>query len=50
MWVIAHHDPMAYNEPGQPPRVAIEEKQLSGIANDLSMPPLSISLYELPVQ
>jgi len=28
--------------------VTIEEKQLSGIANDLSVPPLSISLYELP--
>ncbi len=48
LWIVANSDPMAYNEPGQPPRVTIEEKQLSGIANDLSVPPLSISLYELP--
>ena len=43
MWVIAHSDPMAYNEPGQPPRVVIEQKQLRSISNELSVPPLSIS-------
>ncbi|MHC4889141.1 MAG: beta-L-arabinofuranosidase domain-containing protein, partial [Planctomycetota bacterium] len=45
--LIAHSDPMAYNEPGKPPQVVIEEKLIQGISNKLSMPPLSISLYEL---
>jgi len=50
LWVIAGSDPMAYNEPGAPPQVVIEEKKLSGISNKLSAPPLSISLYELSAQ
>ena len=50
LWVIAHSDPMAYNEPAQPPQVMIEEQQLSGVSNELSVLPLSISLYELPVR
>lgn len=50
LWVIAHSDPMAYNEPGQPMRVVIEEGSLSGISDELSVPPLSIILYELPAQ
>jgi DUF1680 family protein/alpha-L-arabinofuranosidase len=45
--LIAHSDPMAYNEPGKPPEVMIEEKLIHGISNKLSVPPLSISLYEL---
>lgn len=50
LWVIAHSDPRAYNEPGQPPRVTIEERPLSAISSELSVPPLSISLYELPAR
>ncbi|GAI87281.1 unnamed protein product, partial [marine sediment metagenome] len=50
LWLIAHSDPMAYNEPGKPPEVVIEEKLLHGISNKLSVPPLSICLYELPVR
>jgi len=47
LWLITHADPMAYNEPGKPPQVVIEEKLLSGIYGKLSVLPLSISLYEL---
>jgi len=50
LWLIAHSDPMAYNEPGKPPEVVIEEKLLHGISNKLNVPPLSICLYELPVR
>jgi len=50
MWVIAHSDPMVYNEPGQPPRVVIEEIPLDAVSNELNVPPLSISLYELPAR
>ena len=50
LWLISSSDPMAYNEPGEPPQVTIEERQLSGIVDRLSIPPLSISLYELKVR
>ena len=47
LWVIAHSDPMAYNEPGREPSVVIEERPVSGFSNRLDLPPLSISLYKL---
>ena len=47
LWQIAHSDPMAYNEPGKEPKVTIKEKTGSKISRKLSLPPLSISLYEL---
>jgi alpha-L-arabinofuranosidase len=49
LWVIAHSDPMAYNEPGKKPNVVIEEKSLTGLSDKLSVPALSISLYRLAV-
>jgi alpha-N-arabinofuranosidase len=48
--LITHSDPMAYNEPGKEPNVVIEEKQLSDVSDRLTVPPLSISLYTLPVR
>ncbi len=47
LWLIAHSDPMAYNEPGKKPEVVIEEKSLSDVSGTLNVPPLSISLYKL---
>jgi alpha-N-arabinofuranosidase len=47
LWLIANADPMAYNEPGEAPNVAIEEKPVTGVSGKLSVPPLSISLYKL---
>lgn len=49
LWIITHSDPMSYNEPGSPPRITIEQQQLSGISNILDIPPLSIIIYELPI-
>ena len=46
---IAGSDPFAYNQPGKKPQVVIEKKQLLGITNKLSVPPLSISLYKLNI-
>ncbi len=48
VWVIAHSDPLAYNEPGRQRRIVIEERQLPNISDALTIPPLSIALYELP--
>jgi alpha-N-arabinofuranosidase len=47
LWLIANSDPMAYNNPGEEPKVAIEEKSVTGISDKLNVPPLSISLYRL---
>jgi len=47
VWLIAHSDPLAYNEPGKPPKVVIKEKSVAGVSKKLDVPPLSISLYEL---
>ncbi len=47
LWVIAHSDPMAYNEPGEKPNVVIEERPFAGTPGKLNVPPLSISLYRL---
>jgi alpha-N-arabinofuranosidase len=48
--LIANSDPQAYNNPGEEPKVVIEEKELSNVSNSLTVPPLSISLYTLPVK
>jgi alpha-N-arabinofuranosidase len=47
---IAGSDPMAYNQPGRKPNVAIEKSKLAGITNKLTVPPLSVSLFRLPVR
>jgi alpha-N-arabinofuranosidase len=49
-WQIAGKDPMAYNEPGKPRRVTIEEAPVSGISDRVSVPPCSITLFALEVK
>jgi alpha-N-arabinofuranosidase len=49
LWLITHSDPMAYNEPGKEPQVAIEEKLFNGFSNKLNITPLSISLYRFTI-
>jgi alpha-N-arabinofuranosidase len=48
--LIAHSDPMAYNEPGKESNVVIEEKPVTNVSDRLTVPPLSISLYKLTVR
>ncbi len=50
VWRIVHTDPRAYNEPGAELNVVIKETQITDISSDLSLPPLSISLYKLPIR
>jgi len=50
MWQITGPDPMAYNEPGKPPRVRIEARPCNGIPDRLKVPPISVSLYSLTVK
>ncbi len=49
-WVIAGDDPMLYNDPGQPPRVAIEERAVERAHRGLTLDPISVSIFELPVR
>lgn len=50
-WMItSDSDEMAYNEPGKAARVQITEKAINVISNELEAPPISVSLYRLPVK
>lgn len=44
---IAGNDPMAYNEPGQPPNVVIQESAVRSLRDALSLPPFSVTLWVL---
>ena len=46
-WQIAGEDPMAYNEPGNPAKVTIEESTVTDVSDQLSVAPCSITLYAL---
>ncbi|KPK93114.1 hypothetical protein AMJ80_06160 [bacterium SM23_31] len=48
-WLITG-DEMAYNEPGKKPVVTIQEKQVNNITGNFEVPPISISLYVMPVK
>lgn len=49
-WVIAHANPLAYNEPGKEPVIAIQQAADTDISQPITAAPLSISLYKLPVK
>ena len=48
LWQIADPDPMAGNVPGQPIRVQIRQRSLTGIRNLLTVPAYSINIFILP--
>ena len=48
-WTIASSDPLAYNAPGAPASVSIVESNADGASGALSVPPLSVNLFRLPV-
>jgi alpha-N-arabinofuranosidase len=50
VWVIANSDPMAYNEPGKEPKIAIKENKVTGVSNQLTVPGYSVNLYRLDVR
>ncbi len=47
VWVIANSDPMAYNVPGETPKVVIKENKVTGVSNQLTVPGYSVNLYRL---
>lgn len=50
VWRLTGPDRMAYNEPGKELNVRITEEGLVVIPGELELPPMSVSLYELPVK
>lgn len=46
-WIIAGSDPKAFNEPGKPARVQIQEESVV-VGRVLELPPCSVCLYRLP--
>jgi alpha-L-arabinofuranosidase len=50
LYLIAGADPQLYNEPGQPPAVAIEEKEGAPFGKKVTVPAISVSLYEIAVK
>jgi alpha-N-arabinofuranosidase len=50
VWRIAASDLTAENEPGKPLTVDIVESPLTGALGHLTVPKLSIGIYELPIQ
>jgi alpha-N-arabinofuranosidase len=47
--LIAGDDPQAYNEPGVPPAVVIREMEAAPFGRSVTVPPVSVSLYEIAV-
>jgi len=47
---IIGDDPMAYNEPGKPPAVKIEETPVEKVGEELRVAPCSVTLYVLAVK
>ncbi len=48
LWLIAGDDPQDFNEPGKPRKVDIREIAGAPFGKAVTVPPLSISLYEIP--
>jgi alpha-N-arabinofuranosidase len=47
LWRIAGNDERAYNEPGKPPMVEIRETASAPFGSSVTVPPMSISLFEV---
>jgi len=47
---ISGTDPMAFNEPGKPPAVTIQDISNVPVGDRITLPPMSISIYELRVR
>ncbi len=47
LYLIAGDDPGLYNEPGKPPAVVIRENDGAPFGTKLTVPPISVSLYEV---
>jgi uncharacterized protein len=49
-WQIAGSDPMAFNDPEQPPQVRIEENAIVGLRDRLVLAPCSVTVFALDAE
>jgi alpha-N-arabinofuranosidase len=49
-WIIAGNDPMAYNQPGEPRKVDIEEAAPTDLSGAVSVKPFSITLWRVSIK
>jgi len=49
-WQIAGTDPMAFNDPDQPPKVVIEQAPVANLRDALSVAPCSVTLFALDAE
>jgi alpha-L-arabinofuranosidase len=49
-WLIACDDPMAYNDPGQTPKIAIKDAAETDLTQTVVIKPLSTTLFRAPVR
>jgi len=49
-WQIAGNDPLAYNDPDKPANVKVEEADVEGVADKISLAPYSVTLFALRVK
>ncbi|MBZ0212627.1 MAG: alpha-N-arabinofuranosidase, partial [Nitrospirae bacterium] len=49
-WRMADADPMAYNDPGNPPKIVIREQGDQAPAGKLVLPPYSVTIWKFPVK
>ena len=49
-WQIAGDDPMAFNEPGKPPKVIVEESSLADVSDKLTVAACSVTLVALELE
>ncbi len=47
---MAGDDPLAFNDPGKPPKVSVAESKFEGLADKVAVPPCSVTLLELGVK
>ena len=50
LYLISGADPELHNEPGKPPAVVIQEKSGAAFGKKVTVPPISVSLYEIAVK
>jgi alpha-N-arabinofuranosidase len=50
LFLITGADPGLYNEPGKPPAVVVEERKDVKFGKKLTVPPISVSLFEVAVR
>ena len=50
LWYMSNPDDMAYNDPGQTPKVTIRMKDLKAVSGKLDVPPVSACVFVLDVR